>query len=507
MPRIHAVVRDDRAPLFRRLARWATSPARRFHHNERGNVTVIMMGLVLLFYGLTSSVINTGTVVSEKIQLQTAADTAAYASALHLSRETNLVTAANIAITLNASAQGVNAAVFLGWPIGVGQLAAHIAKAGQYISEASKAIASLFGAPYGIALMAWAVPYLLESVFELLDVVFWGMGDLEWFQSQLPEFFNTMGTSNGLSGRINDLHEFQDSVVRETPDIIDRQRAFLEEFYRCEIVIAQAGQGPLPNALSHAVEPDNQILGISVPLSVSYYGSPIPFVEALEGMVKQPDYEEIEADFDAYKNMNDRPRQRFAFSGQEQEVFGQGLKAFGYTWAWLWNGITRQRHYVLKTNFAAGLLEENPGMSDNEREAHYDQNRSFIVTAYRDGGSSSAFWLSGPAKGTPGLGTGVFFEGVNENDRMIAYAEAEMYNAVAETIRGLPGGTIIMGYPWQVWSTMGMNWQPRLTPQTGLRRAVQSNSTMRDVWERAGVEAGDFGTSGDVDTRGEMGTH
>ncbi|MEM9082919.1 MAG: hypothetical protein AAGB34_04920, partial [Planctomycetota bacterium] len=107
-----------------------------------------------------------------------------------------------------------------------------------------------------------------------------------------------------------------------------------------------------------------------------------------------------------------------------------------------------------------------------------------------DNGSSSAFYMGGPLRDQPAFGTGVFNAGVNPGDRMMAVAEAETYNPVAESIASLGIG-VINHIPWQVHSTMGMNWQARLTETTAIKRAIDNDNTLQNIMDTAGIEASD----------------
>ncbi|MHC4786666.1 MAG: pilus assembly protein TadG-related protein, partial [Planctomycetota bacterium] len=78
--------------------------AHRLHRCRRGNISILVLVMGLVFFALAAMVWNTGKVTSAKIEAQTAADSAAYASAVWTSRAMNITTGTNMLILRHQTA-------------------------------------------------------------------------------------------------------------------------------------------------------------------------------------------------------------------------------------------------------------------------------------------------------------------------------------------------------------------------------------------------------------------
>ena len=78
--------------------------ARSFYRCERGTVTILLLFLLPFTYATLGMVWNTSRAATARIEAQTAADTAAYSSAVWMSRALNSTTASNMAALRAASA-------------------------------------------------------------------------------------------------------------------------------------------------------------------------------------------------------------------------------------------------------------------------------------------------------------------------------------------------------------------------------------------------------------------
>ncbi len=119
---VRDILSDERS-RFAMLA-VARATTRRLHRDRRGNITVLFLFLGLIFYCSLAMIWNTGTTAAAKIEVQTAADAAAYSSAVWTSRAINLTTGTNMMILRNATANvwalgavGAFVAVPIGWAI------------------------------------------------------------------------------------------------------------------------------------------------------------------------------------------------------------------------------------------------------------------------------------------------------------------------------------------------------------------------------------------------------
>jgi hypothetical protein len=80
---------------------------RRLHHDDRGNMAVLVLLTLIAFITLSGMVWNVGEYAARREQLQATADDAAFAASTWVSRTTNLVDAQNMQICTAASAEAV----------------------------------------------------------------------------------------------------------------------------------------------------------------------------------------------------------------------------------------------------------------------------------------------------------------------------------------------------------------------------------------------------------------
>jgi hypothetical protein len=93
------------------MIRWIHNLAVRIHRDERGNLGILLLMCIVALSALIGFVWNTGEYVTRRRHAQLAADAAAHGAALWTSRTTNLVSATNMLISENGSAQVIWSAV------------------------------------------------------------------------------------------------------------------------------------------------------------------------------------------------------------------------------------------------------------------------------------------------------------------------------------------------------------------------------------------------------------
>lgn len=91
---------QDSSSAWRRL--------RRLPGDEQGPVTLLALFFGLLVFSAISLVWNTGQVTQKKIQVQSAADSAAYTSAMWMSRGVNIIAATNMQLLRDGTAAGMS---------------------------------------------------------------------------------------------------------------------------------------------------------------------------------------------------------------------------------------------------------------------------------------------------------------------------------------------------------------------------------------------------------------
>jgi hypothetical protein len=209
---------------------------KRLHRCRRGNVSLLVLFMGFVFYGLAAMVWNTGQVTSAKIEAQTAADAAAYSSAVWNSRAVNMTTGANMLILRNATAGSAALAtvppmalVWVEWVRYVNQTCA--AATGPWVP------------------ICWALAWAQLLVTEILPAYVPFMIDAVQGLIELPSLFIN----------IAELHSYQRAWLAAAPDAIEAERQQLEEYFGCEIKLVRGdGAPPGPplrngNPLTHLI--------------------------------------------------------------------------------------------------------------------------------------------------------------------------------------------------------------------------------------------------------------
>ncbi len=434
------------------------SPTRRLllrlHRNDRGHFATLLMLTLLALVALIAMVFNTGNVTSEKMRAQLAADAAAYSAAGWNARSTNLVTGANMLIVRTASAEALGYAVALTVP----QVIAHWAKAGLVGLGAATYESFLLGSFVGAA-----TPGMNAS-------------------------FRSMGQMGGSTfdagthrGNIRRLYEFQQQVVDATPDVIERQRQAIEQYYGCDIVLAT----PRPADAAHAplTPPVRQPSGLA---DATAFG-------LILGRRVMVDSQGWAGDW----------RLRSVVVGKgvlSWRIAAAAATAIVTARYGDWNHPLVTQQGPMETGSPLGMLP----IAEADRLTH------FSVVA-----------LAQPRRQTPRSLAGRVFPRPLQTP--LAYAQAEIFNGnegwagqligATETIFDVPGvgappdpdelddvppgqgpdvadlidasaGVVL---PWRVWSTQGFNWQPRLATGLSLEAALEHNERLRDAFEAGGL--------------------
>ncbi len=89
------------------LSHWAFS----LHHDQRGNIGVLLLFIILAFFGLLGMIWNTAEFGTRKQNVQNAADSAANGAQMWVARSFNMISATNMLMCENGSAQAIQASV------------------------------------------------------------------------------------------------------------------------------------------------------------------------------------------------------------------------------------------------------------------------------------------------------------------------------------------------------------------------------------------------------------
>ncbi|MEM8835981.1 MAG: pilus assembly protein TadG-related protein [Planctomycetota bacterium] len=444
-------------------------PARRFHRNQRGNVALFLVFQLTLLYAVTAMVWNTGVVASDKVKLQTAADTAAYSAAVRTARMMNLNTASNLVIMQCFSASGIP----WGWIQWLGAVPASWADALSQVCNSIWTVAACIAR--GIEIGVREVPAWLGIWPDMLSF---------WASNSLAE----LGGSGDLATQVKEICKFQDAMWHGTPKAIYEQTEALENFYsglnifnRVEIHVAQPGREAI-------WDPDTEEAKWEPPLRdaemVDWLGI-ININTLMQFMVN--DFPGRADGSDMNPLIWGRGSQNWRSSLGLPSLFSLILHPI------IWHGQANPPGKVLVSS-TAGIIETRPELDDaadslrsqsissrdtNDRDRYY----TFVAVASRSG--KAGVPLLDP--GGRFMASGIFDKGATHEDKIVAVAEAEVHNLISDSFMGfLPVPA------WRTWSPWGITWSARLTRITAAEHAYDSDEEFKRHFEEAGISGERF---------------
>ncbi|MHC4588608.1 MAG: pilus assembly protein TadG-related protein [Planctomycetota bacterium] len=396
---------DDRGGFGLPTSTGTTS--RRLHRCRRGNISILVLIMGLVFYAMAAMVWNTGKVTSAKIEAQTAADAAAYSSAVWMSRAMNVTTGTNMLILRHSTAitAALSPALVLTWLPPV-----------MWAIRVATDCASAFVPPFvGVAKCLATLAQVIQ------EVISWGAFMVQWG-------LGMTGLPDIIAGMI-DLWTYQlDWVNNICSNAIEEQRLALQEYYDCEIRIAR-GDGTYP---------------IRPPL---HRGNPLTFLIPYGARC----YQESWASDDSWHNnafVRPGPTPPFGIT------IGRGVLAWriGFVVTFFINWpATGFLHHIPSSQPQWSPLEIGPAA----REL-VDANawRPFTVIATAQKRDSNATSRQPPRQPLTFMAPGFF----KEPAAPAAYAQAETYNPIDAHLLGR-----FLPHPWRVWTPWGWQWQARLS--------------------------------------------
>jgi hypothetical protein len=395
---------------------------RRLHRDRRGQVSVLFILVGLAFFVAASMVWNTGVTTAARMHAQTAADSAAYSSTVWTSRTVNQVTGTNMLIMRNASAfVAASAAVWT---------TAKVPENWDAAIEAAAAI-PIVGPEIAAALAAYIAAVELPMYLEFVAEAIASMAA----PTVLAKVF----------GRIPELHRYEKAWVAATPDVIDRQRELLEQYYGCEIRLTRPGDrdGRVRAPLKQPdVATGRLVFGTVLATRFFLLGHD-------NGWYRSTQFSAI-------------------VIGEAKEEWRKAALVAAAAATALWG----DQHFELDLPYAVGEL--GPRTSG--------QRAKFTVVATARMSERTRGRLMAP---------GAFRWPVAPHDRILAYAQAETNNGIDGRLEKFPGiGTIVGLYPFRVWTTYGWQWQPRLAHGDQLGRALRHDGDLRQWYGEIGVTPG-----------------
>jgi hypothetical protein len=416
---------DDRGGFGLPMSTGTT--ARRLHRCRRGNISILVLVMGLVFYAMAAMVWNTGKVTSAKIEAQTAADAAAYSSAVWTSRAMNVTTGTNMLILRHSTAITAAFSPLLDTfmpPI-------------FWVIQSVTDCASAFVPPFvGLAkCMATLAQVAWEAVNWAAFMVMWGQG-----MAELPDIISNLVA----------LWSYQlDWVNNVCPTAIEEQRLALEDYYDCDIRLVRGDGSP--------IGPDGESR-IKPPLQ---RGNPLTYLIPYVARC----YQESWAGDDSWHN--------HLFINALVIGRGQTMWRIGFVIALFVNWpATGFLHHIPSSQPQWSPLEFGPAAREL---VDADAWRPFTVIATARKRDSNEASRQPPRQPLTFMAPGFFGEPANP----VAYAQAETYNPIDAHLVGR-----FLPHPWRIWTPWGWQWQARLShgdPSTFMNVASANESLVPGV--------------------------
>lgn len=451
----------------------ATSPARaagELGGCERGSVGILVLFMGLLIFALAAMVWNTGEITTAKIEAQTAADSAAYSSAVWTSRGINIVAASNMQILRDASAAttamtiGSSAWVWFGWALAlvISDTITTVSAASALAAAIAANVAALGTLTAGVvaaaAALANAISQLVLSVKDL-TLAITILSEIGWIQP----FFDFAD----LYAHISDLFAYQEAWVREIPQLIEIQRQQFEAYYDCDISLRHGAGHGLDSAAGGAAQFPGMI---RAPLRVGRADAvTLPFVlrYLYDAFAAGGWYSD-----ERLKSFSKvKPKPVFLAAGAVSAVAGL---------------LKLDRSFHTLTSVQVPFLEFGPEGVDASTVSWPD----FTVVAVARKRTENTESLQKPRRPLGFMAADLF--GPADDLRPTAYAAAETFNGVDGLLSSFTIGGINVGqglfspYPWRVWTDWGWQWTPRLT-----HGAYVQGGEVDEAFAEQGFDVGD----------------
>jgi hypothetical protein len=419
-----------------------------FDHNERSTATVGYLVIAMTLYLSVAGNWNTGVIVNQKIKTQAIADAAAHGAATRLS------SALNSMAMLNMLAMRARSAMVIYDACLATSIVAMITAVIVCAVNTARFIASCFA----LAPDFDALKQAIEAGIDAVTIGFWMSKFLKASRSDLSDTFDK-------------VRDAQDDLSESLSSDINAQLKELENYMvvngvsRTKVYVAHPDTTLYPGTGSNATDylftkADylTRLLMISCRvafadaqwLTVSDIYSPPTPKEAYKFPVLRG-----QKFFDNFRNSTVKNVIRVTFyASLLVAVPLHSIPSWGYK---------------LKSQ---SFLSEWSGSDDDDR-------RMMQVIAMAERVDSQDTFM---AKG--------FFKPINSGNSVVALAQAETSNTYDEVLNSMLGKIPLLSqmiaFPWRMWSSMGANYQGRLTKISPslLREALGTNNDMKSALQK-----------------------
>lgn len=442
------------------LHRPAVRFAQRLHYRQRGANSILFIFFFMIFYCGAAMVWNMGQTVSARIWTQTAADTSAYSAAVWTSRATNMMVGPNILMLRELSVLSLSLPLF-------GHMAEVIAKWAEKLADACAGLqAIVLCVPMAIAIGIEAITYFSG-----------------YFASTIDNFLEAIIPFGGPYDRLDELAAYQKAWHNAVPAVVEAQRQEMENYYGVKIRLSQPAwtdaaiddPSPAPPDNGQSIRaPIKELSAIDEFLTL-LFAVPVRILQDKDGVPEEHNFDSI--------------------------VLGEANGAWDHQFlAWfilpvIYKAFLHDQNYALADHWLFfefspvppgglfGLTHDSSVLllstaSGGERSTVLESSEPYtvIATAVLDDVTTKSA-AKGRAAG------GLYDQPVAFNDSILAYAQAETYQMMAQYWNGVvPFPLVPLPYPWRLWTTIGWNWQPRLNMGDQLETCLTDDPGLADLF-------------------------
>ena len=212
--------------------------ARAVHRDERGAIGFLVLFIMFALLGLMAMVWNTGDLATKRQQIQNAADADAHAAEIWTARTANLLSATNMLICENGSAEAIYRSVQpTATSIG-NELTNERNRANRALTRIAnqRASANLFGYP-SAAYKGLVLDLKERCLQEVLRSLPLQKSILDEFIARSsPALMTTQ--ADDFAQRRDQMFQYQVEIHRITPEVVNEQRAAMADFYKVQLTHA-----------------------------------------------------------------------------------------------------------------------------------------------------------------------------------------------------------------------------------------------------------------------------
>lgn len=442
--------------MYRVLLEAARAAPQRLHRQERSTVTVGFLIMALTLYLCVAGVWNTGVLVDQKIQTQVYADATAHTAASGVSSALNQMAMLNMLLLRAKSAQAVATNCTL-------------------LSSAGGVAAAALEAMY-IARIAASMGLDVDAIIQA--------GLVAYDIARLAAFtVNHAKASRGdISKVANDCRDKQKKLIDQLIDTINARIKELEGYLPKD----SAGNPLYKVYLSHPhgeMYPGASASADDILFRKSSYGNRLS-VFAPRLLLADIQWGTVSNPFSPPK-----PKESYVFPGLRSQKFFSGFRSrlLPNILRVIWYGGLTAEVFIYSGQDWGYEMRSRSGLSEWDGGSASDRSMLQVVAVVERVSSSQTFMARG------------FFKPLNKSDSVMAVAQAEAGNVYDELLFNI-GGDIpvvktILKLPWRMWSSLGANYQGRLSEvnPADVINAVRSSSALGEAWKNnTGMSAQDI---------------